>query len=150
MPLQKYREKYRKEGRCCNCGGDLEDDRKQLTLCKKCANKRTITSFKTFHYYQNQGICPYCRKNEILGDEKCCPECRVNIWIQHKEYRKNNPDYVEKVKQSNRKRAEFRRTNHLCVNCGKELKDTSFVNCEKCRIKRRIYAERFRKKILVV
>ena len=62
-----------------------------------------------------------------------CPECRAKSWAYGIKYRQEHPEYVEKKRESDRKRREFRIFNHLCVNCGEKLTNFEYKNCEKCR-----------------
>jgi hypothetical protein len=90
---------------------------------------------KIRHYYQNIGRCPRCHgRNKLMGDEKNCPECRAKLWAYGVDYRQKHPEFVERKRQSDKKRRDYRVANHLCVNCGKPLGDSKYKNCDKCRV----------------
>lgn len=85
------------------------------------------------HYYKRIGICPYCRRNKLFGEEKSCPECRAKATeLSSKRdkirYNKNHADWSRKVYQE-------RKLKGICVRCGKRKANKGYVRCEYCRIK---------------
>lgn len=139
-------QKYRELGRCANCGKRLIGDRKGKTLCTVCARKHTEYIRENRKFYLENRLCPICGKEKLEGDERNCPECRCKKWIYKTNYLNSHPEQVEKKNENNRNRYKFRKENNLCVGCGCELKDQKYSNCEKCRIKRRMIAQRHREK----
>lgn len=93
-------------------------------------------------FYQKMGVCPMCRKNDLLGDEKYCPECRAIKYVWQVKWRKEHPNYAkEKRKEVYRQRS----LNHQCTYCGIQLeKDYSFKMCPKCLCKNRIKLKKSR------
>ena len=81
------------------------------------------------HYYKRIGICPYCRRNKLYGEEGSCPECRAK-----------NTEYKRKKdkKHYNRVHAEWsmtyndRKEKGICVRCGKRNAKEGYVRCERC------------------
>lgn len=92
------------------------------------------------------GICPMCTKNKLFGGEKSCPECRAKM-AEYMAVKRENPEYLKEfygyMKQLRKERASKDR----CTHCGKEKPADRYVQCEKCRIKRRLYQQGFRKRV---
>lgn len=90
-------------------------------------------------------LCPQCMKNSLYGSEKSCPECRAKM-AEYMAVKRENPEYMQEhysyMKQLRKKRTEGGR----CSHCGGEKPADMYVQCEKCRIKRRIYQQKFRQK----
>lgn len=154
MPVRKYYDKLKQEGRCTICGEIITGERKGMTYCFKCADKESKRRKKM--YYENRDyclrhrICPICQKNKIFGDEKWCPECRAKKYNQQVLRFAADPEYhnhrLEMIRNSEKKRREFRKINNLCSRCGEPLteSDRGFVNCKKCRVRNMIRERNYR------
>ena len=134
--------KYRKEGRCTNCGGLLTGNRVGKSLCDKCKSKKDDYLKRNIRFFEEQNLCNVCGKVPVGKDEKRCPECRVKKWIAHSNYRREHPEYVRHINEWNRDRRQYRIENHLCTDCGTKLDDLPFKTCDKCRMRRRLNQRR--------
>jgi hypothetical protein len=154
MPTKKYYHKLKQEGRCTICGKIISGEREGMTYCSECAEKESKRRKKI--YYENReyclrhDICPICKRNKIFGDEKWCPECRAKKYNSLCTRLATDSEYyehrLEKIRNSNHKRLEFRRSNNLCSRCGKPLSDydNGFVNCKKCRVRNMLRNRNYR------
>lgn len=124
-------QKRKDNGLCVKCGNKL--DRKGA-LCVSCKDKMGEDKRITYHWYQDAGICPVCKVNSILGDEKTCPECRAYKANQADARRNRDRDkYNLQMRSLKKKMYYIRKEQGLCVCCGKELPNLDFVRCKKCR-----------------
>lgn len=125
------REKLIDDGLCPACGKTNDTDG---YYCKKCTDERKEYSKLYYAGYQQAGVCPKCRKNSILGDEKTCPECRaIYAEAMTKYIKKNREQWNEYQKKMHKKAVNERREKGLCVRCGRKREDQRFKNCERCR-----------------
>lgn len=70
-------EQYRRRkaaGLCVECGKPLD---RIGAYCVKCCKAHTEDSIQQKHWYADNGICPTCRTNKLMGTERHCPECRA-------------------------------------------------------------------------
>lgn len=126
-----YRRK--EQGLCVACGKEL--DRAGLK-CFDCLQKSNKADRDTYHWLQENSICPVCRKNRLMNNEKSCLECRARKT-------NNNAIRMNRNEQELRKKIAIRDSNKytkrkslgLCVACGKD-NDSEFAVCKECRIKR--------------
>lgn len=123
----------KEQGLCITCGKEL--DRAGIK-CIDCLAKSNKTDRETYHWLQENGICPVCRKNRLINGEKSCLECRARKT-------NNNAIRMNRNEQELRKKIAIRDSNKyaerkslgLCVICGKE-NNSEFSVCKQCRIKR--------------
>lgn len=90
--------------------------------------------------------CVDCGKTDAftLSGRAYCAECCEKQRKSKQKYSKRNK---EKKRKSAKKLYEERKSNHLCVKCGKTLPDNyRYTNCEKCRVKLRQACERYHRK----
>lgn len=95
-------------------------------------------AISNYKFYQSLGICPSCRKNGLMGDEKMCPECLAYFAMKNKEYydingRKNKDSF----NKSRREIHQYRIEHHLCTRCGVKI-SSSKKKCPKCLEKDRL------------
>lgn len=79
----RYRLKYnsRKNINCCvKCGNKLDRDG---SMCSACCQKINLQAVEDRNFYQENKICPYCRKTKLWGDEHVCLECQVKSYIKN-------------------------------------------------------------------
>lgn len=126
----------RKENRLCiSCGEPLDREGVHCTTCREKINKDVK---ETRRWYQQNGICPRCGKNPIMGDEKNCPECRAESTNRATERReKNREKYNEKQRITQRKIYYERIEQGICTRCGKRKADYGYKTCGICRTKGR-------------
>lgn len=130
--------KRRKEqGLCLSCGNPLDRDG---TYCTPCLKEKNETQRLDRHFYQEHGICPRCRKNELFGDEKNCPECAAKEYsIIMPKRTENREHYNELHKEWSKKEYDRRKEVGICTRCGKRKAENGHYTCGICREKERRY-----------
>lgn len=135
---QKEKYYYRKENHLCvQCGKTLEKNCTKV-YCEECSDKRKNTTNTTRRVLQQNGICPRCGKNRIIGDEKQCLECNAKAY----EY---NINFYTREERNKQHAAWSKRTHHemiekgICTRCRKRKADNGFKTCGICRAKIRQY-----------
>lgn len=128
MNQKEWREYCLANGLCVSCHKP-SDTGKQY--CSECAEKHRRWNAEQRQFYILKGICPVCRTNNLIGDEKTCAECRAAKALRDK---KRNPQrlYINKAERRKMFKAQKR-----CTICGTLLTDDKYTTCEICREKRR-------------
>lgn len=133
MDTNKYKkaliERRKSNGLCIDCGSPL--DREGLR-CKKCCEKRSKWEREHRQWYLSHKICPRCGKNDLMGDETICPECRaksVNNSLKNRKKDEYNAYHREWSKSAYQKRKEA----GICTRCGKRKVTEGFTTCAMCR-----------------
>lgn len=66
---------YRKDNNLCvSCGCPTNNS---YVMCDDCREKDNQRRKANIAYYLKIHICPVCRKNTIMGQEKTCVECKA-------------------------------------------------------------------------
>lgn len=129
-------DKHKAEGKCQVCG--KPQDRKG-SMCKKCLEIANANSRFAWADFQATGICPRCRTNAILGDEKVCPECRAKRAESVNKLRANdNGAYNAYMREYNKNRRKMLIEKGICPTCGKRKADGGYKTCGICRNKARV------------
>lgn len=133
MDTNKYKkaliERRKSNGLCIDCGNPL--DREGLR-CKKCCEKRSKWEREHRQWYLSHKICPRCGKNDLMGDETICPECRaksVNNSLKNQEKDEYNVYQRNWSKSTYQKRKE----SGICTRCGKRKATQGLTTCAMCR-----------------
>lgn len=133
MDTNKYKkaliERRKSNGLCIDCGNPL--DREGLR-CKKCCEKRSKWEREHRQWYLSHKICPRCGKNDLMGDETICPECRaksVNNSLKNREKDEYNVYQRNWSKSTYQKRKEA----GICTRCGKRKATQGLTTCAMCR-----------------
>lgn len=130
---QRLLDKRKTNNLCISCGKPLDREGVNCTECRQKINKEVA---ETRHWYQDNGICPRCRKNTIEGDEKVCPECNAkNANMTAKRRGENREEYNEKQKIIHRNLYYKRIEQGICTRCGKRKTDYGYKTCGICRAK---------------
>lgn len=126
---QKEKYSYRaSQGLCPKCGKEKNGDKK---LCDACRNY--LKEYREL--YIKHKVCPICKKEPLFGDEKSCPECRVEKLECNSRWKVNNPERAkESHAKSNVKNKAKMRAQGLCY-CGRKRGNKMYVYCERCRLK---------------
>ena len=129
--LKKRKEKRKSEGLCVGCGEPIDRDG---IYCTKCREK--INKYKREHrqWYLSHKICPRCGKNDLMGDETICPECRANNTnnlLSNRVRINYNESHKKWAKDTYWKRKEA----GICTRCGKRMATTGMATCGICRAK---------------
>lgn len=133
---EKQNEKKREKGKelkqlglCTRCGGSTDGIHVYCDDCRQYKKELNET-------YIKYGLCGYCHKERIYGDEKTCPECRAKSSIKNTKYRKTHREELN-IKQRERYKIvrDYRKENGLCTKCGKTKASPGKVTCARCREK---------------
>lgn len=131
--------KTRKEqGLCLKCGKSLDRDGVYCVACRKYITEQEAL---LRHWYQDNGICPRCGKNSLIGDEKQCPECNAKMYKINTRSRKRlgkehcNQQHNEWARKEHQRRI----SEGICTRCGKRKADSGYKTCGICRAKIRNY-----------
>ena len=129
-------------GLCVECGKPLD---RIGAYCVKCCKAHTEDSIQQKHWYADNGICPTCRINKLMGTERHCPECRAreSEWkLKKRESDREN---------TNKQHAEWAKTKYaervekgICTRCGKRPAKDGTRTCVYCTEKTNAYHRRKR------
>lgn len=137
--MDKCYQRRKEQGLCVRCGNELEEHRKGKCHCQACADVVNESKRLDRLAYIKVGICPKCKTNRLVGDEKLCYECGVIESERKAKYREKwktiDPvGYRKKQNESAKRTQERWLSEGRCIKCGKpKYGDTKF--CEKCKIK---------------
>ena len=122
---------------CPKCGG--ERDNPNRVFCTSCRTKSQNRKNADYYWYQEHGICPYCKTNNLFGDEYACIECRAKKNTYSAFYReRNRAEYNAKARKANRITYYKLRDAGLCVECRRKVDDPEkHSKCDWCRAKYR-------------
>ena len=126
--LVEYR---KKQGLCIRCGQKLDRDGVHCTKCREKINQTTQERRK---WYLSHKICPQCGKNDLMGDETVCPECRAKAVNRITKKRKRD-DYNLKHREWAKSAYQKRKEQGICTRCGKRPATKGMSTCAMCREK---------------
>ena len=122
---------------CVKCSNPVDRDG---VLCSECLEKQNTEKRADYKFYIGIGICPRCRRNRILGQERSCPECRAyEANYMSKVRSKNREEYNKKMREYRRELTVKRKAQGMCTRCGKREAETGYSTCSICRIKSTTY-----------
>lgn len=99
-------------------------------------------------FYRSIGICPYCRKEKLLGKEKMCPECLAYFSKKNCEsYKKNRAKNRDRDNEKHRMIYAKKSEEGICVSCNKLKAMTGRKRCYLCLEKNRISSMLRREKL---
>lgn len=134
-PQMRMYYKRKEAGLCVECGKPLNGEKLK---CRDCRERINANRKELVHWYQDNGICPECRKNNLVGDERVCPECSAKRYSQVIARYNANPEEFKAKDRAEQKKIRTRRIEKgMCVKCGKVKADEGFKTCTKCRTKAR-------------
>lgn len=126
---QKEKSAYRiSQGLCPRCG---KENTSGKYVCDSCRDY-----FKEYRkLFLRYGVCPECKKNQLFGDERTCPECRARKIQSNAEWKIKNPEKakIQHNKANDKYKAKMR-AQGLCI-CGRKRGDARYLYCERCRLK---------------
>ena len=128
---KQWRESWKSAGLCVGCGKPLDRDGAYCTKCRERIN--TVTRERR-QWYLSHKICPRCGKNDLMGDETICPECRAkgtNNTLKKRNRDTYNSYHSEWAKSTYKKRKEA----GVCTRCGKRKATEGYTTCAMCREK---------------
>ena len=131
-------ERRKERGLCIMCGNPLDRDGVHCIKCRGILNK---SQNETRKWYKENGICPRCRKNNLFGNEKVCPECSAKDceYAMRKRERLGKECYNLKQSELHKNQHHKRIELGICTRCGKREADSGYKTCEICRAKTRNY-----------
>ena len=137
-----YRERRFINGLCVDCGKPVADGKRH---CPECREKRSADCKRYRKVASENGLCIRCMKRKAAYGFKRCPEC-----IESESNRKYAEGHKELRKRQNtewaRKKRESDKANGICYTCHKRKATPGSAQCEFCRAKNRLRAERNRRK----
>lgn len=134
-PQMRMYYKRKEAGLCVECGKPLNGEKLK---CRDCRERINANRKELAHWYQDNGICPKCRHNNLMGDERVCPECSAKRYSQRISRYNANPEEFKARDRLEQKKIRTRRAEKgMCVKCGKVKADGKYKTCTKCRIKAR-------------
>ena len=126
---KQLREFRKLRGLCVNCGKPMD---REGTRCKECREKINKWNKENREWYLSHRICPRCKKNDLMGDETICPECRakeINTTLKNRKKDEYNA-YQRKLSKSIYQK---RKESGICTRCGKRKATQGFTTCAMCR-----------------
>lgn len=126
---KQLRESRKLRGLCVNCGKPMD---REGTRCKECREKINKWNKENREWYLSHRICPRCKKNDLMGDETICPECRakeINTTLKNRKKDEYNA-YQRKLSKSIYQK---RKESGICTRCGKRKATQGFTTCAMCR-----------------
>ena len=99
-----------------------------------------------YHWYKEAGVCPRCRKNPCADGRSACLDCLAKDAEYQQKRRAAMPDDQRKVKnkkinQLRAKRYKDRKSQGLCVACGKRKPAANRARCGVCLARARRAAQ---------
>lgn len=79
-----------------------------------------------YAWYKEHYICTHCRKERAVEGKTLCLACL----LENRNYKKKNVD-IEERKKRDKQKYEERKTQGMCVNCGKRPQQHGQI-CNKC------------------
>ena len=135
--VKRMRDKRKQNNLCIACGKELD---REGIYCLSCRNKINADTNETRKWYQDNGICPRCKKNKLFGDEKNCVECTAYGYAYTMPRREENREHYNKV------HAEWSKRTHqemidkgICTRCRNRKADYGYKTCGICRAEDREY-----------
>lgn len=132
---ERFKQKRKQNKLCLNCGEQLD---REGTYCLACRDKINADVREMRKWYQDNGICPRCRKNKLYGDEKNCVECSADAYAatmksrDRETYNKNHAEWSKRTHQEMIDKG-------ICTRCRKRNADSGHKTCGICRAKGRQY-----------
>lgn len=117
---------------CLKCGNPLD---REGIYCAECRRVINSGQHDRREWYREHGICPRCGKNDIMGDEGMCPECRARSYEVNMRSRERlgKDHYNATHSQWARNEHQRRIAEGICTRCGKRKADGGYKTCGICR-----------------
>lgn len=136
-------DRLKEAGLCPKCGKERDDP--NYVSCTECRLKSQERKNQDYHWYVDNGICPYCKTNNLFQGEHACIECKTRKNIYEARYRaKNREEYNAHMRELNRIAYYKLRDAGLCVECRRKVEEPEkYAKCSWCRAKyRQIHAQK--------
>lgn len=113
-------------GQCPRCGKVLD---REGMYCSECTAKTRKYYHDNVKFFKEKGLCAYCGKNKVFGNEKTCPECRA----YRAKYRQPPSEASRKKhNEASKRKYQERKKKGLCVKCGKRKAEENRACCRIC------------------
>ena len=123
-------ENRKNNGLCTKCGKIL--DRKGH-YCSECLEKVNQYHRENKTFYRENGICPVCGKERLIGDEKQCISCRQKAYERRKPLTDEQKErYGNRFKIQQRELRNERIGQGICPRCGKRKIVKGKKKCQIC------------------
>lgn len=123
--MEDWHTRNKRKGLCPDCGFVKENPNSYR--CNKCQEYHHNYYVESREFFLSQGICPKCHKEPIYGNHKSCASCRE---------KRRETRGVHIKTQSEKRRAkekyESRKSNGICVVCGKRKSEKERTMCHIC------------------
>lgn len=128
---KRFYERRKENVQCVKCGKKIDRDG---ALCIDCLKKTNYEHRTTRRLYQKHRICPRCRKNSLIGDEKNCLECSAKHYEQF--VTKREKGHYNEIHREWSKRTHYEMIElGICTRCRKRNADNGYKTCGICRAK---------------
>ena len=94
---------------------------------KKCKEYHHRYYVESKEFYLSQGICPICHHEPIYGKYKTCATCR-----EKRRQTRTDRHRTQSQKKRAKERYESRKSNGICVVCGKRKSEKDRTMCHIC------------------
>lgn len=111
-PQMRMYYKRKEAGLCIECGKPLNGEKLK---CRDCRERINANRKELVRWYQDNGICPECRQNNLMGDERVCPECSAKIYSQRIARYNANPEEFKARDRLEQKKSEQDELKKECV-----------------------------------
>lgn len=125
--------KRKSQGLCPRCGKPNDRDAYYCTVCK---NEHTKETRARKDLYRRLGICSYCGKEKLYGDEKSCLSCREKVRARKERYLEKKKCEIDR-KTNERRRRKYQECKQagICTKCMKNKAEEGYSKCLQCRNK---------------
>lgn len=127
---RRRRARWKAEGRCHQCGGELKDD--GYVTCENCRGKRgkkkRLDAKARWQARKDAGMCAQCGKRWAEAGKTMCKPCLKALKDRE---RRNDPDHAKKYA-----RRQARIDAGKCIDCGRKVEPGN-KRCNRCREMRR-------------
>lgn len=129
--VKQWKESRKSKGLCVGCGSPIDRDG---AYCTKCRDKINKVTQQRRRWYLEHGICPRCGRNDLMGDETICPECRAKD-TNNALTKRNRSQYNMYHNEWSRITYQNRKKQGICTRCGKRKATEGMTTCTLCRAK---------------
>lgn len=117
-------------GLCPRCGKELD---REGHYCSTCLAKTNDYQNETRVFMRSIGVCPYCRKEKLYGDERRCIECSAKAFAYAKPLTEEQKiRYGNNFKEYQRNLYRERADQGICTKCGKRKAKHKRKKCANC------------------
>ena len=127
--VKQWKERRKSKGLCVGCGNPID---RVGVYCIKCREKINKVTRERRQWYLSHKICPRCGKNDLMGDETVCPECRARN-TNNVLTKRNRSEYNTYHNEWSKITYQNRKKQGMCTRCGKRKATEGMTTCALCR-----------------